>query len=265
MGYSPDWQKQSYAKGNSTPKVTQKGNIISRPLFDHQPSRLSLADGGDVTEEQLKQEGLAASNAEREAKMADMKPMERIKEGAMSLWERLKAGNIDQKGSEAYNKYGAGRGQMERDMKTPTNNESSDYSGRGTKMPSMDSAPKEESKKPEGVFSKPNITKTGLGGESEVEVKPYKPEPMPQPKALKEEQGPVRPRQKVKRDNSVAKPMKPSVSTGDSEAQEAGTRYANAYRALQNAPAGTSPAARAALEKYVEDAKQEYERKAKRQ
>lgn len=173
MGYSPDWQKQNYAKGNSTPKITQKGNIVRNELFHNAPSRLGLADGGDVTE-QLKREGLEASNREREAERANMSGLEKFVDGFKRLGTRLKEGNIDQPGSAAYNKYGAGRGMMERDMKTPTNNEFNDYSGRNMSTldeegnippPVTDTYPDKESRvaesKPDGIFSNPTMKGRG--------------------------------------------------------------------------------------------------------
>lgn len=51
-----------------------------------------------VSEEELKRIGLEESNKELAAK------------GGGGLWQRLKDGNIDQAGSAAYNKYGAGYG-----------------------------------------------------------------------------------------------------------------------------------------------------------
>ena len=172
MGYSPDWQKQNYAKNNSAPKITQKGNIVRNELFHNAPSRLGLADGGDVTE-QLKREGLEASNREREAERANMSGLEKFVDGFKRLGTRLKEGNIDQPGSAAYNKYGAGRGMLERDMKTPTNNESSDYSGRnmstldesGNIPPKVtDTYPDEAERgvKPSGgIFSNPTMNSRG--------------------------------------------------------------------------------------------------------
>lgn len=53
-------------------------------------------DGGEAA---LKAEGLAISN----------------REAPVGFFERLRMGNIDQEGSEAYNRFGAGRGRMERD------------------------------------------------------------------------------------------------------------------------------------------------------
>jgi len=53
-------------------------------------------EGGETAD---KMAGLAASN----------------KDAPMGFFERLRMGNIDQEGSEAYNRLGAGRGRMERD------------------------------------------------------------------------------------------------------------------------------------------------------
>jgi len=133
MGYVPDWQRQSAAK---TGEAKTKPGITSRPIFHsenvkpQQGMRFNFADGGLADEEQLKREGLEASNREREAERLNMSGLEKFVDGFKRLGSRLKEGNIDQPGSAAYNKYGAGRGMLERDMKTPTNNQSSDYSGR---------------------------------------------------------------------------------------------------------------------------------------
>lgn len=75
---------------------------------------------GGKTEEQYKKEGLAASN----------------KEDRVGFFERLRMGNIDSPGSEAYYKFGAGRGRMEEESRTKvpeSANKSSDYSGRGSR------------------------------------------------------------------------------------------------------------------------------------
>lgn len=228
MGYSPDWQKQSYAKGNSTPKVTQKGNIVRNELFHNAPSRLGLADGGDVTEEQLKKEGLAISNKEREDRRANMSAGERFKDGASSLWERLKAGNIDSPNSEAYYKYGAGRARAERDkvrdsaaveagMANRGDNTDEFASGRKAMMGDAASVARVESAREsnptdKGVTDEPQKSK--IYKAEPAEVRPYKPEPMPEPKPLKDRTTEVvRSRKPVTRDSSVAKDMKPASQT----------------------------------------------------
>jgi len=74
----------------------------SRSYDDADPEPL------DPQEEAYKRAGLAASNAELAAKP----------QGFLESFRRLGEGNIDQPGSEAYNKYGAGRGRALEAAKT---------------------------------------------------------------------------------------------------------------------------------------------------
>ncbi len=86
---------QEHKGGKGTKLTLAKGGGVKR-----------FAEGGMTDEEQEaadKAAGLAASN----------------KEPSGGLWERLKAGNIDAKGSDAYNKYGAGRGAADRAARVP--------------------------------------------------------------------------------------------------------------------------------------------------
>lgn len=79
---------------------------------------------GGKTEEQYKKEGLEASKGEK-----------------VGFFERLRMGNIDAPGSEAYQRFGAGRGRMEEESRKPvpeSAKETSDYSGRGAKSPDPD-------------------------------------------------------------------------------------------------------------------------------
>ena len=69
---------------------------------------------GGKTEADYKREGLAASKGDK-----------------VGFFERLRMGNIDSPGSEAYYKYGAGRGKMIEESTKPVPEMSSDYSGRG--------------------------------------------------------------------------------------------------------------------------------------
>lgn len=74
---------------------------------------------GGKTEEQYKKEGLEASKGDK-----------------VGFFERLRMGNIDAPGSEAYQRFGAGRGRMEEESRKPvpeSAKETSDYSGRGAK------------------------------------------------------------------------------------------------------------------------------------
>jgi hypothetical protein len=94
----PSWQSQSYKKGAS---VGVK----------------KFADGGEVSsdaqEDRFKEEGLAASNADRARRDEGKSDWEKFKQGWKDLGSRFTQGNIDQPGSKAYNEHGAGRGKWE--------------------------------------------------------------------------------------------------------------------------------------------------------
>lgn len=105
MGYCPDWQRQSMKKtGQSGPTTTPSRKDMGS-LFHGTPAHqskseakpLHLADGD--TEATYKARGMEASRGEN-----------------VGFFERLRMGNIDQPGSEAYNRFGAGRGRMENDI-----------------------------------------------------------------------------------------------------------------------------------------------------
>jgi hypothetical protein len=88
-------------------------------------------DEGGKTEEQYKREGLAASNRDLDEERSSMSGLEKFTSGFKRLGRRLTEGNIDQPGSEAYYKYGAGRGKMIEESTKKVPEMSSDYSGRG--------------------------------------------------------------------------------------------------------------------------------------
>lgn len=99
MGYCPDWQRQSMKKtGQSGPTTTSSRKDMGS-LFHSAPAAQSksmtrpmhLADGD--TEATYKARGMEASSGDN-----------------VGFFERLRMGNIDQEGSEAYNRFGAGRG-----------------------------------------------------------------------------------------------------------------------------------------------------------
>jgi hypothetical protein len=69
--------------------------------------------GAEVRE--LKREGLAASERDRQARLEGKTGAGRFTEGLSLFWDRIKAGNIDEPGSLAYKQAGAGRGRMERE------------------------------------------------------------------------------------------------------------------------------------------------------
>lgn len=99
MGQVPDWQRQNMKKtGASGPTTTSSrkdlGSLFhSAPAAQHKSvtKPMHLADGD--TEETYKARGLEASSGEN-----------------VGFFERMRMGNIDQPGSEAYNRFGAGRG-----------------------------------------------------------------------------------------------------------------------------------------------------------
>jgi len=115
-----DWQRQSFAKGGKpeaapsqiNPKTwggpaSSMNSKIAKPThpcggmvkggYADGGMVRGYADGGEVTEASDKAAGLKASAGEE-----------------VGFFKRLAMGNIDQEGSEAYNKFGAGRGAAER-------------------------------------------------------------------------------------------------------------------------------------------------------
>lgn len=102
-------------------------------------------DEGGKTEDQYKREGLAASKAELDEDRSKMSGLEKFTSGFKRLGRRLTEGNIDQPGSEAYYKYGAGRGRMIEESTKKVPEMSSDYSGRSTtKLSETKESPKSE-------------------------------------------------------------------------------------------------------------------------
>jgi hypothetical protein len=102
MGFVPDWNRQNMKKTGASGPTTTPSRKDCGPLFHSAPAPqsksmakpLRLADGD--TEESYKARGLEASKDEK-----------------VGFFERMRMGNIDQPGSEAYNRFGAGRGRMD--------------------------------------------------------------------------------------------------------------------------------------------------------
>jgi hypothetical protein len=96
MGYVADWNRQNMKKTGSKGPTTKESRKDLGSLFHSSPAPQSkakpvrLADGD--TEETYKARGLQASANDK-----------------VGFFERLRMGNIDQEGSEAYNRFGAGR------------------------------------------------------------------------------------------------------------------------------------------------------------
>jgi hypothetical protein len=101
----PDWLRQDMKKSGSSKPATGKKDMGS--LF-HGPKVQKYADGGEV--EALKTEGLKASAGEK-----------------VGFFERLRMGNIDEPGSEAYNRFGAGRGAAEANRNAQSYEQTDDY------------------------------------------------------------------------------------------------------------------------------------------
>tara|TARA_R110000772_G_scaffold3256_1_gene11748 strand:+ start:4626 stop:5597 length:972 start_codon:yes stop_codon:yes gene_type:complete len=116
-GYVPKWSRESQSKGSTQ---QPKFGVVSRPIFHSEKAPLqhgmsfNFADG--TTEEQYKAMGLEASNRDLEA---DRAANPGIGSSFSRTIDRLKAGNIDAPGSDAYERYGAGRGRMEENKKLP--------------------------------------------------------------------------------------------------------------------------------------------------
>jgi hypothetical protein len=77
-------------------KPTHPAGVCGHSGMSMKKSPVMLADGGDVDEAAMKQAGLEASKGE-----------------SVGLLDRLRMGNIDDPSSEAYRRFGAGRGRSE--------------------------------------------------------------------------------------------------------------------------------------------------------
>jgi hypothetical protein len=75
-------------------------------------TKLALAKGGNVKTKRFAEGGMTDEEQEAADKAAGLAASN--KEPSVGFLERLKAGNIDAKGSDAYNKFGAGRGAADR-------------------------------------------------------------------------------------------------------------------------------------------------------
>lgn len=117
-GRVADWNRQSMKKDGSKPQhgVRQMGSLFhsQAPLMmadgglvdsggnavrDSSGSAVRTGSSGDADEARFKQRGLDASKGEK-----------------VGFFERMRAGNIDEPGSEAYKRFGAGRGRMEAEL-----------------------------------------------------------------------------------------------------------------------------------------------------
>lgn len=120
----PDWMNQSFSKNSvSTPTKQINGVKDCGSLF-HKPKVLRMADGGSVDD-------ATYNSAQYQADKAT--GLEQTTGDTVSFWDRLKAGNIDDPNSEAYRRWGAGKGKEIR-------HHENDYSGAYTTGPSSEEA-----------------------------------------------------------------------------------------------------------------------------
>lgn len=105
----PKWARENMAKTGGMPSH----GVVSKPSPFHSPDVKHLADG-TPSEDDFKRMGLEASDRYNEIeKSQEVGALDKLKGGFGRLFDRLKAGNIDAPGSDAYNKYGAGLGKAE--------------------------------------------------------------------------------------------------------------------------------------------------------
>jgi hypothetical protein len=134
------------------PTVPCGGMVMSKSIGT--PVR-GYADGGEV--EQLKAEGLKASEGE-----------------SVGLLKRLSMGNIDDEKSEAYQEFGAGRGQRERNAK----NLSDEAAAVAKAEAGAYTKPAESTRTPEAQKSvDASVDMDSGSGSSSVTITPSKPAP----------------------------------------------------------------------------------------
>lgn len=103
-GTVPDWVRQSMRKGAADTcdyGVKENGSLFhSTPTTrDSTRNAVRMADGGSVSEAEMKQRGLESSKDEK-----------------VGFLDRLRMGNIDDPNSEAYKRFGAGRAKMDAEL-----------------------------------------------------------------------------------------------------------------------------------------------------
>ena len=242
-----DWQRQNFAKGGKAeaapsqmnPKTwggpaTSMNSKIAKPTHPcggmvkggmaNGGMVRGYADGGEVTEASDKAAGLKASAGE-----------------SVGFFKRLSMGNIDQEGSEAYNKFGAGRGAAERIKALPDDgsNDMAESKRLGA------SKPVEPVKAPEPVKAEEPEEK--YGRDSVREVTPAKVEaPAPAP---------------VKTAARVIKPAPKAEAPKQSLAQSKGAEFATFEKIARDAEEnpGVSMAARQAARANANRARKVYE------
>lgn len=142
------------AKGGSVDKSQDKA-MIKKAFKQHDAQEhkggkgtsLKLAKGGKMRK--YAEGGLTADEQEAADKAAGLEASN--KEPSAGIFARLKAGNIDQPGSEAYEKYGAGRGKALRTAKAPVEPSVSSKLEQGAKEVSLPTMGEDERPAPTGM------------------------------------------------------------------------------------------------------------------
>ena len=224
MADSMDWQRQNY----------KKSGTVSGPSSMHPKlgGVAKFADGGEVTEASDKAAGLKASAGE-----------------SVGFFKRLAMGNIDQEGSEAYNKFGAGRGAAERIKALPDDRSNDEAESKRLGV----SKPVEPIKAPEPVKAsepaKDDDSDEKYGRDSVREVAPPKPvAPLPVPAPAKTAA-------------RVIKPAPKAEAPTQSLAQSKGAEYATFEKIARDAESNptVSMAARTAARANADRARKTYE------
>lgn len=226
MAEKQPWQSQNMKKSGSVAGPSSMNSKITGNSFHcgnakvSKPTVRNYADGGMVESEAAdKATGLKASAGE-----------------SVGFFERLRMGNIDQPGSEAYNRLGAGRAQLDR----------MDAEAEEVRAANRTPAPAKAADAPDmGAFNE-----AGSGT-----VNDTKPDPAPAPKPAARK-APVMASKPVA-SKSAAPAKAPSVSLS----QRLGKEYAELEGAAQQAvkmPQAT-PESKARVRKMADDARKAYE------
>lgn len=231
MADKQPWQSQNMKKSGTVagpssmnPKITGNSFHCGNAKVS-KPTVRNYADGGMVSSEaDDKAAGMKASAGEK-----------------IGFFERLRMGNIDQPGSEAYNRLGAGRAQLDR------------MDAEAEEVRAANKAPSAPAKAAEpdlGAFNE-----AGSSGMDEKEpgwdTKPAA--PAPKPAARK---APV-----MASKPAASKPAAPAKSSGMSLSQRLGKEYADLEGAAQNAVQmpQASAESKARVRKMADDARKAYE------
>lgn len=219
--------KLACGHGTMNPKIAKPtfasnsvGKTAARPIAH-------FADGGEVDEAVLKSEGLAASANDK-----------------VSLWERIKAGNIDDPKSEAYNRFGAGRARADRDEQS-----------RKDEYAAMNKASAEKEASGQGAWLGASEDAAPAPKTTAADFQRTDKDTSPAPAktaARKVAQAPAKAPAK-------APEKKAEPARAESLSQRLGRDFASIQTRLNNIPAGTSIAARKALEDMAAKARKAYE------